>query len=86
MGLIRALKGAVRSTLADQWLDYFICDSIPAGTLIVKGRKRVNATKFEAGGTSGSDDIISKGSVITVNEGQAMIVTDNGKIVDVCRL
>jgi len=82
MGLIKALKGAVRSTLADQWQEYFVCDSIPAGALIMRGRKRTNAANFETSSNSGSDDIISKGSVIAVNEGQAMIVTDNGKIVD----
>jgi membrane protease subunit (stomatin/prohibitin family) len=82
MGLIKALKGAVRSTLADQWQDYFICDSIPAGVLIVRGRKKTNSTQFESEGNMGSGDVIAKGSVIAVNEGQAMIVTDNGKIVD----
>jgi len=83
MGLIRALKGAVggavRSTLSDTWLDYFVCDSIPSDVLMVKGRKKASGVNSE---NSGSDDIISKGSVIAVNEGQAMIVTDNGKIVD----
>ncbi|MCL1824274.1 MAG: TIR domain-containing protein, partial [Oscillospiraceae bacterium] len=82
MGLIRALKGAVHSTLADQWKDFFVCDSIPAGALIMRGKKRTDATRFDSSNFSGSDDIISKGSVIAVNEGQAMIVTDNGRIVD----
>ena len=77
MGLIKALSGAIRSTLADQWKEYFHCDAMQAGVMMVKGRDRKAGSN-----TKGSDDIITKNSVIAVSEGQAMVVTDNGRIVD----
>ena len=42
MGLIKAGLGAVSGVLADQWKEYFYCESIPADVLAVKGRKKVS--------------------------------------------
>ena len=36
MGLIKALGGAVGGTLADQWLEFFVCDSLEADVLAAK--------------------------------------------------
>lgn len=49
--------------------------------LAVKGQKR---TGSRSSNTKGSDNIISNGSVIAVNEGQCMMIVEQGKIVDVC--
>ena len=78
MGLIKALTGAAGSALADQWKEYFYCDSIDADTLVVKGQKRTK------GNNKGSDNIITNGSTIAVNEGQCMIIVDQGKVVELC--
>lgn len=82
MGLIKAAKDALSTVLADQWREYFYCDSLSNDVLMVKGQKRV--TEGRNSNTKASDNIISNGSVVAVNEGQCMIIVDQGGIVDVC--
>ncbi len=80
MGLIQAAKDTINSMLADQWIEYFYCDSLPENTLMVKGkRKNTNSNN-----NNGNDNIISNGSIIAVNEGQCMIIVDQGGVVDIC--
>jgi membrane protease subunit (stomatin/prohibitin family) len=81
MGLIKALTGAVGGTLADQWLEFFVCESLEADVLAAKGQKR---TSGRSSNTKGEDNIISNGSGIVVNAGQAAIIIDNGKMVELC--
>ncbi|MCR4682296.1 MAG: SPFH domain-containing protein [Clostridiales bacterium] len=81
MGLIQAIKGAVGGVLADQWKEYFYCDSLAKDILVTKGQKRTSA---RSSNTKGEDNIISNGSVIAVNEGQCMIIVEQGKVVEVC--
>lgn len=81
MGLIRAITGAVGGTLADQWKEYFYCDALPADVLVVKGRKKVSG---RSSNRHGSENIITDGSVIVVNEGQCMVIVEQGKVVDLC--
>ena len=82
MGLIKALGGAVSGTLADQWKEFFYCDSIDNNTLVVKGQKRVNARR--SSNTKGSENVISNGSLIAVADGQCMIIVEQGKVVELC--
>lgn len=81
MGLIKAFAGAVGGVLADQWRDYFYCESLDADTLAIKGTKRIDR---RSSNTKGSDNIISNGSIIAVNEGQFMLIADQGKVVEFC--
>lgn len=83
MGLIKAGTGALGGVLADQWKEYFYCDSIPADVLVTKGQKRLSS-QGRSSNTSGEDNIITNGSVIAVNEGQCMIIVEQGKVVDIC--
>ena len=80
MGLIKALVGATGSTFGDQWLEYFYCDSLEKDVLVAKGQKRVNSKR--SSNKNGSDNIISNGSIIAVNEGQCMMIVDQGAIVE----
>ena len=79
MGLIKAALGSASGVLADQWREYFYCDSMGADVLVSKGQKR---TGKRSSNTKGSDNVISNGSVIAVNEGQCMMIVEQGKIVE----
>ena len=81
MGLIRAALGAASGVLADQWKEYFYCEALPSSVMAVKGRKKVSG---RSSNTSGSDNIISNGSVIAVADGQCMLIVEQGKVVDLC--
>ena len=80
MGLIQAALSSASSTLADQWKEYFYCEAIPSDTIAVKGIKRTS----KGSSNHGSDNIISDGSIISVADGQCMIIVENGKVVDIC--
>ena len=81
MGLIKAALGAAGGVLADQWKEYFYCEAIPADVIMVKGVKRASG---RSSNKKGSDNIITKGSVIAVADGQCMIIVDQGKVAEVC--
>ncbi len=79
MGLIKAAKTSVSNILGDQWREYFYCDSMPSSILVTKGYKR---TKNGTSNKNGVDNIITNGSVVVVNEGQCMMIVDQGAIVE----
>ena len=81
MGLIKAALGAAGGVMADQWLEYFYCDSLPENVMAVKGQKRSSG---RSSNTRGSDNIISNGSVIAVADGQCMVIVDQGKVTEFC--
>ena len=82
MGLIRAIKEAVGTVAADQWREYFYCDALDNSVLVAKGRKRINSGR--GSNTKGADNIITNGSAVAVNEGQCMIIVEQGKVVEFC--
>ena len=83
MGLIKAAMGAVGGVLGDQWKEFFYCESMPPEVLVTKGMKRTSS-QGRSSNTSAEDNIISNGSTIAVNEGQCMMIVENGKVVEVC--
>ena len=80
MGLIKAVTGAAGGVMADQWREYFYCESIPESVMAVKGQRRVTGR----GSNKGVDNIISNGSIIAVADGQCMMIVEQGKIVELC--
>ena len=75
MGLLKAALAAGGSVLSDQWRDYFICPALSSDVLLTKGVKKAG---------KGNDNIISNGSIIAINEGQCMILVDQGQITEIC--
>jgi len=73
MGLIKAIAGSIGGTLHDAWLDAIKCDNMNNETLSVKVTS-----------PNGNPSVLSKGSRIIVNVGQAALLVDNGAIVDAC--
>ena len=81
MGLIKAALGAAGGVMADQWKEYFYCESLPETVLAVKGQKR---TSGRSSNNKGSENVITNGSVIAVADGQCMIIVDQGKVTELC--
>ncbi len=81
MGLIKAAFGSLGGTLADQWKEFFYCDSLDNEVLAVRGKKQVSG---RSSNTKGNDNVISNGSGIAVADGQCMIIVDQGKVVELC--
>ncbi len=81
MGLISAAKGAIQDLAADSWREYFYCERMDDDTLMVKGEKKISG---KSSNKKGTDNIISNGSIIAVNEGQCMLIVDQGGITEVC--
>lgn len=81
MGLIKAAFTSVSTVLADQWREYFYCDALDMDVLVAKGQKRVSG---RSSNTKGSDNVITNGSGIVVNDGQCMMIVDQGAIVEFC--
>lgn len=82
MGLIKAIGGAIGGEMADQWKEYFYCDALESDVLVTKGEKRTSS-RFGSR-NNGNDNLITNGSVVAVNEGQCMIIVDQGKVVEFC--
>lgn len=83
MGLIKAGMGAIGGVLGDQWKEFIYCESLKPDVLVTKGRKRTSS-QGRSSNTSSEDNIISNGSTIAINDGQCMIIVENGKVVEIC--
>ena len=68
MGLIKAAAAAISGTMDDIWKEMFVCDSLPADILMVRGVKRVSN---RSANTGGDPNTITHGSVIVISRGSA---------------
>lgn len=80
MGLIKAALGSAGGVMADQWKEYFYCESMPTDVLATRGWKRQSGF----GANRGNDNIISNGSIVAVADGQCAMIVEQGKVVDIC--
>lgn len=76
MGLITTALQTAASVMSDTWRDYFYCDALSSDILVAKGQKKNKKRS--------NDNIISNGSIIAVNDGQCMIIVDQGKVAEFC--
>ena len=81
MGLIRAAKGAAEESSGTSGKSIFTVDPCLRIHLYQNPAKK---TSRRSSNRHGSENIISNGSVIAVNDGQCMIIVEQGKVVDVC--
>lgn len=81
MGLIKALTGATGGVLADQWKEYFYCDSLSSDVICKRGTKKITG---RSSNKKGDESIITSGSIISIADGQCMLIVEQGKVVEVC--
>ena len=80
MGLIQAALVAGGNVLADQWREYFYCPSLTNDVLLTRGEKK----EGKGSNKKGTENVISNGSIIAVNEGQCAVLVDQGQITEIC--
>ncbi|MCQ2460820.1 MAG: zinc-ribbon domain-containing protein [Clostridia bacterium] len=78
VGLSGALSGVVQSAA---WKEYFQSGDMSNGVIMKRGEKIIVGGSKN---TKADDNLISAGSGIDVQEGQAMILVENGAIVEFC--
>ena len=77
MGLIKAITSSTSSTFGDQFKEFVTCPSVDKNVLIVRGE-----VSHGEGNKHPSEGVISNGSKITIPQGWAMMLIDNGKVVE----
>lgn len=77
MGIFKAAAGSVGGVFADQWKEFFYCDSMTSELLVTHA---TNHAGSRSSNTKGTADYISDGSVVVVNEGEAALVYGGGRI------
>lgn len=80
MGVIRAITGALGSVAKEQWKEAFFMDALPADILMARGHKRVSS---RSANDRMDDEVITNGSLLSVADGQALVVVSHGKVKNV---
>lgn len=81
MGLVKAILGATSGVFADQWKEYFYCDALDVNTIVVRGYRKISD---KSSNIHSSSNIISNGSIISVADGQCMIIVEQGRVIELC--
>lgn len=82
MGLIKAAVGALGGTLGDSWKEAIHCEAM-SNSVILRGGTKMNQGSGRSSNTKGTENVISNGSNILVEENTCMLTLDNGKITNI---
>ena len=82
MGLIKAAVGALGGTLGDSWKEAVHCQAMSNSVILRTGTK-MHQNSGRTSNTKGTENVISNGSSILVEENTCMLTLDNGKITNV---
>ena len=77
MGLIKAALGSLNQVVGDQFKEFITCPPVANDVIIQRG----TVQHGDANNTF-TEGVISNGSGIAVPDGMAMMIVDNGKIVE----
>ena len=80
MGFIKAFTGAISSTFADQWKDFYVPIADVPSTAAVFQAVPQSQNNGRGENYKGNENIISNGSKIVVPEGTALITLQDGSI------
>ncbi len=80
MGVIRAIASTFGSIAKEQWKEAFFMDALPIEILMARGHKRVSG---RSANDRVDDEVITSGSLLSVADGQALVVVSHGKVVNV---
>ena len=77
MGLIKAAVEAAKFGIGDQFKEFIDCPQVENDVIIQRG-----VVHHGEGNENYSANVISNGSTIAVPQGMAMMIIDNGKVVE----
>lgn len=77
MGLIKAAVEAAKFGIGDQFKEFVDCPTVANDVIVQRG-----TVHHGAGNENYSANVISNGSTIAVPQGMAMMIIDNGKVVE----
>ena len=77
MGLIKAALGSVNQVIGDQFKEFITCPPVQNDVIVQRG-----TVQHGDANTTFTEGVISNGSGIAVPEGMAMMIVDNGKVVE----
>ena len=77
MGLIKALTNSAGSVVGDQFKEFVTCPTVDNNVLMVRG-----VVSHGEGNSNPTEGVITNGSKITIPQGWAMMLVDNGKVVE----
>ena len=80
MGIIRAITSSLGSVAKEQWKEAFFMDALPVDVLMARGHKHVSG---RSANDRADDEVITSGSLLSVADGQALVVVSHQKVVDV---